>query len=260
MQTAVLQISDLAYPGATDNKRALDLFIPSDAASKTLIAFVHGGAWISGDRKEFHFIGKSLAECGYITAILGYRLAPEEVFPSQLEDVSDALNFLHLQIHKFIGYHPDNLILMGHSAGAQLVSLIPLNPKVSTILPSTLQWIRGVVTVEGIFDILALSKSHPEFVDWFLDKAFPDRLKWEDASPTQTTCDPEALCRLGIGFTLVYSEDDEYKMRNQTTGFASRLSSFDGVQVAVEYGLGGGHDAILKQDNLIEFIKRRHSC
>lgn len=99
-------------------RQRFDLFKSDQPlAHRPLIVFVHGGAWLHGDKKDYFFIGESFAKEGYDVVIMNYHLAPEHIFPASVDDLHVLLNYLHQNAHKH-DISAENIILMGHSAGA----------------------------------------------------------------------------------------------------------------------------------------------
>ena len=56
-------------------RRKLDLYLPRTEKKGPLLLYIHGGAWIAGDKRSSAHIGKALARKGIATAIINYRLA-----------------------------------------------------------------------------------------------------------------------------------------------------------------------------------------
>lgn len=86
-------------------------------AHRPLIVFVHGGAWLHGDKKEYQFIGEAFAREGYDVVVPNYHLAPEHIFPQSVDDLHLLLDHLHTAAAK-LQISSENIVLMGHSAGA----------------------------------------------------------------------------------------------------------------------------------------------
>lgn len=84
---------------------------------RPLIVFVHGGSWQHGDKKDYKFIGETFGREGYDVAVINYHLAPEHIFPAYIDDLTLALNHLFQYQEKY-QISTENLVLMGHSAGA----------------------------------------------------------------------------------------------------------------------------------------------
>ena len=89
----------------------------SPRTERPLIVFVHGGAWMHGDKKDYGFVGEAFAKEGFDVAVINYHLAPEHIFPSSIDDLSLALNFMS-QSQQKLQIAVENIVLMGHSAGA----------------------------------------------------------------------------------------------------------------------------------------------
>ena len=86
-------------------------------SSSPVVIFVHGGAWKHGDKKDYRFIGESLAKEGFHVVVLNYRLAPENIFPVSVDDLNLCLNHLEQALGDY-DIHTQRWVLMGHSAGA----------------------------------------------------------------------------------------------------------------------------------------------
>lgn len=110
------QQSDIIY--GPHPRHRLDLFkTQQPKPNRPIILFVHGGAWSHGDKKDYYFVGQAFATQGYDVAILNYRLAPEYIFPSSVDDTNLALDYL-LQHQAELGIQTEQVVLLGHSAGA----------------------------------------------------------------------------------------------------------------------------------------------
>lgn len=108
----------LAY--GQDARQQLDLYIPMDDSEqqqlKPVILFIHGGSWQSGSKEDYLFVGESFSKAGYVTAIMNYRLAPQHKYPDYVRDTALALRWLTDHAKEY-GADPEQMIVMGHSAG-----------------------------------------------------------------------------------------------------------------------------------------------
>ncbi|KAI0206707.1 alpha/beta hydrolase fold-3 domain-containing protein [Astrocystis sublimbata] len=93
-----------------------------DAATKTVVLYLHGGAFVQGDgRHNFcNFVGTNFVKHGnvdYLFAVQyrlsGYGLNP---FPAAVQDAFSAYNFLLTKA----GIKPERIVLAGDSAGGNL--------------------------------------------------------------------------------------------------------------------------------------------
>ena len=92
----------------------------SDAASRPLVLYIHGGGWVIGDLKTHDHYCACLADASGATVVaLDYRLAPEHPFPAAQDDALAAANAL-LDNPAITGPHNGQLLLAGDSAGGHL--------------------------------------------------------------------------------------------------------------------------------------------
>ncbi|RXR30781.1 alpha/beta hydrolase [Sphingobium fluviale] len=143
--------TDLAY-GPLPRQR-LDIYRPvRPDKNLPVIVFLYGGAWDSGRRQDYAFVGQALASRGYLVVIPDYRLVPEVRFPDFLRDCALALQWTRANAAKF-GGDGDRVVLAGHSAGAYNAAMLALDPR---WLGGNRTAVRGLVTLAGPFDILPL--------------------------------------------------------------------------------------------------------
>src|SRR5579864_2407722 len=76
-----------------DLYRRIALFVPS-RPNGTVLAFMHGGGWVSGFKEMLAFMAPPLTQAGILLASAGYRLAPAHVFPAGYDDAADAIQWL----------------------------------------------------------------------------------------------------------------------------------------------------------------------
>lgn len=119
-------IRDLAY-GAHERQR-LDVLRPrarSVAGPLPVLAFVHGGAFVRGDKSGpdglYDNVLYWFAKRGFVGVNIEYRLAPQARFPSGAQDVCAALDWVRAHIQRYDG-NATRCVLMGHSAGGTHVS------------------------------------------------------------------------------------------------------------------------------------------
>ena len=99
-------------------RQRLDLYRSKNAKrQRPLIVFVHGGSWQHGNKRDYLFLGETFAREGYDVAVINYHLAPEHIFPAFVDDLAQAIHYLNQNKVK-LNISTDNMILMGHSAGA----------------------------------------------------------------------------------------------------------------------------------------------
>ncbi|MGW1786065.1 alpha/beta hydrolase fold domain-containing protein [Streptomyces sp. NPDC002143] len=109
----------------------LDLWVPAGVGPHPVVVFVHGGAWILGDRHTMVPVQDTAAvvtrflDAGVAVASVDYRLAREAVFPAQLHDVKSAVRYLRRHANQ-LDLASDRIAVWGESAGAHLAALLAL--------------------------------------------------------------------------------------------------------------------------------------
>ena len=87
-----------------------------------LVVFLHGGGWCYGNLESHDGMCRDIAAAsGCIVAAVDYRLAPEEPFPSGLQDAEDVLDWA-MSGADGVGTSPSAVAVAGDSAGANLAA------------------------------------------------------------------------------------------------------------------------------------------
>ena len=109
----------------THERNVLDLNIPKDNDGEIgLILFIHGGAWIGGDKGSYEKGVESAASSfGFAGATLNYRYIGDNVtMHDELDDIDLALKKIK-EIGKENGVNINKVLLTGDSAGGHLAML-----------------------------------------------------------------------------------------------------------------------------------------
>jgi acetyl esterase/lipase len=146
----------IAY--GNDERQKLDIYVPEGEASTPypVLVFFHGGAWRDGEREGYGFLGRAFAARGLVTVVADYRKAPKHLFPAFVEDTASAIAWVNANIGKHKG-DPERLYIMGHSAGAHLVTMVALDPQWLAAKGLETSAIKGVVGLAGGYDFLPLT-------------------------------------------------------------------------------------------------------
>lgn len=153
------QTLDVQY-GASGADTTLDVFAPTGAAEPlATVVWIHGGAWISGDKSNVRPYVRMLAAQGYATVALNYTVGPEATYPTALTQLNDALAFLVEHAAEY-DIDPDRIVIAGDSAGANLTSQLatlvtsPDYAELVGIEPAlTANQLRAVILNCGIYDV-----------------------------------------------------------------------------------------------------------
>jgi acetyl esterase/lipase len=126
------RIQGIAYvpvsaPDFDTERHRLDVYTPRrkapTPAGYPVVLFIHGGAWDSGSKSIYTFVGRRLARQGMVAVVINYRLAPAVQVPAMADDCARALAWTtrHIAGH---GGDPGRVFVMGHSAGGGLAALL----------------------------------------------------------------------------------------------------------------------------------------
>ncbi|MEO3473679.1 alpha/beta hydrolase [Roseomonas sp. CAU 1739] len=228
-RVGVRETTGLAY--ADGARHGIDVYAPKDAQAAPVVLFLYGGSWESGDRGMYRFLGASLASAGVVCMVPDYRVWPEVRFPAFMEDAAKAVAWARRNAAPH-GGDADRLVLMGHSAGAQMATLLALDGAylADAGLPPG-GALRGVVGLAGPYDFLPLRSPT-------LRAIFGQESAWPASQPVNHV-HPGAPPML-----LATGDQDSTVLPRNTASLAARLRASGNDVQAVTYA-GIGHREIL---------------
>jgi acetyl esterase/lipase len=172
---------DVAF--GKDEKQRLDVYSPKGAKGCPVVVYVHGGEWTKGDKAEVSYKPKFFTENGMVFVSTNYRLYPAAKFPAHAEDVAAAVRWAVDHAAEF-GGDPKKVVLMGHSAGCHLVTLVALDPKYLAGVKLKPSDLRAVVAWSGgAYDLVAKVAEGGSYKEHIGNAFGPDEAAWKDASP-----------------------------------------------------------------------------
>ena len=156
---------DLNYAGTDSASQTLDLYLPDEGDGPfPLIIFIHGGAFIGGDKRDFQvaYYMNGIRR-GYAVASLNHRFSNESKFPESVYDVKAAVRFLRGNAEKFC-LDKKRFAASGASAGAYYATMlgctagVPAFEDLSMGYPEEDSSVQAVIGLFGVYDLLACSK------------------------------------------------------------------------------------------------------
>ena len=207
IKDSYIKYGDIQYreiPGVDPNLISLDIYVPNIPLKDELkdpfpvMIWVHGGGWIAGDKANRleHKI-RLFINAGWIFVSVNYRLSPSDIpsnpddmdpnrikYPVHCQDVASAIAWVYHNIADY-GGDPSQISLMGHSAGAYIVSAIATNESFLKEYGLNLSIIKHAVSLdtEG-YDIDTVIKYAPSSLSLLYINAFGNNPGvWYDASP-----------------------------------------------------------------------------
>ena len=198
---APFRITDVRYADKSNfETRTVEILQPvADGGvlrDRPVIFFVHGGGWVDGYADWYtQFLTPTLvATEGFVVVNVDYRLTSDQVFlaatypltptkaawyADNIQDVANALGWTAQHIAEY-GGDPQNIFLLGHSAGGHLVSLLATHDSYRDLRTH----IRAVVSLSGAYQ---LDELNPLIFNPLLDQTFTgghtDQAALQAASP-----------------------------------------------------------------------------
>jgi acetyl esterase/lipase len=147
---------DIPYANPANDRQVLDVYSPKDAKSLPVVFWIHGGGWQGGDKKDVQMKPQVFVDKGFVFVSTNYRLLPSVDMATIVADVAKSIHWVHDHIAEH-GGDPKRLLVMGHSAGAQLAALICTDERYLKAEGLSLAIIKGCVPVDGdTFDVPAI--------------------------------------------------------------------------------------------------------
>lgn len=177
-----LQVLDY-WPAQNGNKRA------------PLVIFVHGGGWkrgskdnAAGNYKAPHYTGE-----GYAYAAINYRLVPDNTVEDEAGDVAASIRYL-IDHAAQLGFDPARVVIMGHSAGAHLVSLVGTDEQYLKRAGLSFAALKGVLPIDGAaYDVPRQIAEGGRFMhDTYIQAFGEDPARQKALSPTFHAAAPNA--------------------------------------------------------------------
>lgn len=137
---------------ARDGRRnSLDVYLPPGVKAPPLVMFVHGGGWSAGHKDLYEPLGVELCRRGLACATINTRMFPFVRPTAMAQDCARAFGYLHAHANE-LGFDGERMFLMGHSAGAHLVSWVAVDQQMWALTRAARSALRGVIALSGVYD------------------------------------------------------------------------------------------------------------
>ncbi|MFF1571557.1 alpha/beta hydrolase [Leifsonia sp. NPDC058292] len=232
---------DIEY-GDAGADTSLDVFSPTGAGKPlTTVVWIHGGAWISGDKRDVDPYLQIIASHGYTAVALNYTISPEATYPTALTQLNDALGFLVEHADDY-DIDPNSIVIAGDSAGSQYTSQLaalvtsPDYAKRMGIEPSlTKDQLAAVILNCGIYDVRGIPNA-PGIGGWGFRIALWSYLGTKNWSETPGGQDMSTIEYVTKDFptTWISGGNDDPLTASQSKPLAAKLKSL-GVDVTTVF-------------------------
>jgi acetyl esterase/lipase len=231
---------DIDYAEIKDDPDAashrLDIFRPVGREESPVVVFVHGGAWTFGDKDDgcgvygHGNMAAALARRGVVVVLPNYRLSPKVRHPDHVKDVARAVAWTLRHVQDYRG-RPDQVFLLGHSAGGHLVALLATDETYLKAEGFSSKDVKGVVGVSGIYKVDAFDMKwamKSGVLDCNAD-VHPFASVFGDDPETIKQASPLTHVRAGLPpFLLIYGGLDYVQIQQATKDFAAAVKEKGG--------------------------------
>ncbi|MDG2072370.1 MAG: alpha/beta hydrolase [Pseudomonadales bacterium] len=154
---------DLSY-GDVDQQK-LDVYYRSGTARLPVVIYIHGGGWAFGDKKEVHYKPQNFDDQDVALISMNYRLRWDYETYDQLEDIVSVNQWVQDNAVTY-GLDEKKIVLMGHAAGAHLMSLVGINESHMKAGGLQLSDISAVISIDtASYDIERLMIELGSFIE-----------------------------------------------------------------------------------------------
>ncbi|MEZ4884007.1 MAG: alpha/beta hydrolase [Chitinophagales bacterium] len=187
--------SNLVYANIDDTRPLhLDVFYLKKKKRKKrpAILMIHGGGWTTGSKENLIPMAQQLAEKGYVTVTVEYRLSAEARYPAGIFDLKTAVRWMRANADEF-GIDTTKIAAYGASAGAHLASFLGTTNGLAQFEGNKgyrefSSDIQAVLNIDGIVSFIH-PDAEPEWTGYsanqWLDSYETNFERWKEASPLE---------------------------------------------------------------------------
>lgn len=177
-------LRDIVYREVDGVRLRLDVYRPRDRSDRgpcPPALYIHGGAWIGGNRRQSPFMLYELAAAGWVVFAIAYRRAPRFPLPAGLIDCKAAVAWVREHALEY-GARGAAPVVLGGSAGGHLTAMLALTPNQPRFQPGfehTDTRIRAAVVLYGFMDFerVLTTPNYPYVGRFFEDVVFKARYR-----------------------------------------------------------------------------------
>jgi acetyl esterase/lipase len=206
-------VRDIVYydgPGFNPHKHVLDVYLPAHTTDFPVVFLVHGGGWARGNQSRLGYLARTLAREGLGVVAITHRLTdgtPQQVrHPGHIEDVARAFAWTYNHMADY-GGNIGKIVLMGHSSGAHLISLLATDPRYLAAHGLSPDLVKAAIPVSGIYDLRGWGSP-----------AFGTQREW-DASPLNYVGEHQPP------FQILYADGDDVDQAQPRTFYQALVKA-----------------------------------
>ncbi len=159
-RTAMSWYRDIVYDRtyADPDRVSLDIYVPDPVRERMpVVLFVHGGGFRSSDKAYYKDLGSKpdwlTRDMGAIFIPMNFRFLPDGGYPNSVQDVANALAWIHDNIAAY-GGDPDRIVVLAHATGIFSGALAVTDEQFLRKAGKSLDLVKGFIGVDGgFFDV-----------------------------------------------------------------------------------------------------------
>lgn len=255
-----LVLRDVKY--GTDKRNTMNVLIPKGSNDKTpFILFMHGGAWVTGDKNDVAIVQLALGGAGIASASINYRYASDSVhYPELMSDVNSAVNYI-VDHGKDWNVNTNKMAIGGISAGAHMALLYGYQYDKGNHISSIISMagptdLTNVDFLNGA-TLLKLIDGANKMVGATYEFGKPVPSQFKTASPIQYVKNVPTLIIHGTGDIVVpYAQAELLSDKLKQKSYIHDLMTIPNAN----HDLGLGNQATAKQiaDKVVEWVNMYH--
>ncbi|MEC9368014.1 MAG: alpha/beta hydrolase [Pseudomonadota bacterium] len=152
----ITRMTDIRY--GEEASSLLDVYVPEGSGSRPAIIWIHGGAFIAGNKHDLSGYLPILAASNYTLVAVGYALAPGAKYPAPVLQANAAVAYVQANAGRF-GVDSRRIYLAGDSAGAQIAAQLAAGvadpayaERVGFTPAIASEQLRGAILFCGVYD------------------------------------------------------------------------------------------------------------
>lgn len=193
----VIAFRNVTYLEFDKRKLKLDICRPdyNHESGNPAVLLIHGGGWASGSKEHLVPMSQRLAEKGFVTAAVEYRLSPEAKYPAGIKDLKTAVKWMKANCNRY-NIDTNKIAVIGCSAGATLASILGTTTGVKDFesednYKQYSAKVHAVINMDGILDFTHPAESCKDTIPgklsagtrWFGQTYNDNPDVWKEASP-----------------------------------------------------------------------------
>ncbi len=153
---AIETIKDIVYDATLPETCTMDLYRVKTNEKQPVVFLIHGGGFSAGDKKYRKGQSQWLAINGFTVINVNYGLAPEFTFPTPVNQLIVAANYVYDNAEK-LSIDRDKILIAGDSAGGYYSAMLATISTNKTFNDEFAEPLRckfiGALLVCGLFDL-----------------------------------------------------------------------------------------------------------